>query len=326
MSVAAVTRGRAAAPRRGSAVALARRACRRGRGSRSAPRRPGPCALGVEVGDAAGRLGERLLEGGVGEGLGREVAELDRAPALAVVVGVRVEDLVLLAAPDALVLALDLVDEVAERPPRVVLERVAGGVERVAGGAGADGGDEVDDDVGLEVAALARDLELEQPAEADVVGALPVAGRAPVGLDRGRGARPHEPSTATFEPPRRLNIGWTTSPSSVSVRSGRSFAASSSRSRSAAGRAPGARSPRRVSKSSATSKIVMRVPWRGGRRRPDVGVGALADGEVVAGVQLPAEGPAGAEDDGLRDAEAAGGLLAVGGVALAGVAERQELR
>jgi hypothetical protein len=35
---------------------------------------------------------------------------------------------------------------------------------------------------------------------------------------------------------------------------------------------------------------------------------------------------AGAEDHGLGDAEAAGGLLAVGGVALAGVAERQELR
>jgi len=47
-----------------------------------------------------------------------------------------------------------------------------------------------------------------------------------------------------------------------------------------------------------------------------LGVGALAHGQVVAGVQLPAEGLAGAEDDGLGDAKAARGLLAVAGVAL----------
>jgi len=124
-------------------------------------------ALGVEVGDPTGRIGERPLERLVGEGFGGEVGDLLGAPALVGVIGVRVEHLVLLVPADALVLALHVVHEVAEGPPGVVLERVAGGVERVAAGAGADGGDEIDHDVGLEPAALRRDLELEQAAEPD---------------------------------------------------------------------------------------------------------------------------------------------------------------
>jgi len=56
-----------------------------------------------------------------------------------------------------------------------------------------------------------------------------------------------------------------------------------------------------------------------------VDIGAAADGEVVAGVQLPPEAGRGAQDDRLGDPEAAGRLVGALGAALAGLAEAQEL-
>ena len=137
-------------------------------------------AIGVEVGDAARRLSQCLLEGLVGEGLGGEglggqVADLGGTPALARVVGVGVVDLVLHRPANALVLALDLLDEVAEGPTGAVLQGVPGGVERVARLAGADGRGQVHDDVGLEVAAPGALLELEEAAEPDTAA---ISGRS----------------------------------------------------------------------------------------------------------------------------------------------------
>ncbi len=71
---------------------------------------------------------------------------------------------VLHGAAHALVLALDLLDQVVEGPAGAVLQGVAGGVEGVAGLAGADGRGQVYDDVGLEVAAPRALLELEEAA------------------------------------------------------------------------------------------------------------------------------------------------------------------
>jgi hypothetical protein len=78
------------------------------------------------------------------------------------VVGVRLEDFVLLGAAHALVLALDLLHQVGEGPAGAVLERVTGGVEGVAGLAGAHSGPQVDHDVGLEVAAPRGLAKLEE--------------------------------------------------------------------------------------------------------------------------------------------------------------------
>ena len=87
------------------------------------------------------------------ERAGELLAQRLGALALGRVVGAGVVDLVFEVTGGALVLALDLVGEIAEGVGGLALEAVAGGVERIAGVGGADGGGEVDDEVGLQTSA-----------------------------------------------------------------------------------------------------------------------------------------------------------------------------
>ena len=279
--------------------------------------------LPIEVADSTCGLGDGALDVGVPEGLGHLVGDLGAA---GVVVTFGVDPLVVGILPHRLVFALHLVHEVGERPRRLVLQPVAGGVHGVAAGAGPNRRRKVDHDVGLQPASLGRRFDLKQPSKAEIVGPTPIAGRPPVRLHGGgralapRALDAHTRATTAAE--HRLHFDAVEQePDAGEVIRGEELAQPVLDADVHAARSIPV--PHEVGVDVGNGQE--RALAKGGVEHLDLGIRAVRDREVVAGVHAPAEASADAQNHGLRHAEAPSGLSRVRRVAFAALTDRQEL-